>query len=100
MFSLFSRPAADPIYKLAEMLILQQREQQLTVQKQLEVLQTHLEMFKTPAMGPDMPSAVASEDDLMDSLELAAELGNPEAAEVIADPDRLREYIRHYRASV
>jgi hypothetical protein len=99
MFSLFTRPKPDPIYDVLILFLQAQRDREVSIQKQLEVLQTHLEMFKAAPAGQDLTTTPATEDDLLNALELAAEMGNPEASEVIADPDRLREYIRYYRAS-
>jgi hypothetical protein len=92
-------PPPDPSVELMRVMAENQRLQQENHRKQIELFEQWLGLFKQPAADPNLPGPSQSDADIRDMLELSAELGNPEAADILADEKRLSAYVRYTRAS-
>jgi hypothetical protein len=82
-----------------QLMLENQRDQLAILQEQQATFNRWLELFKPPADNP-APGPDRQEQDLREMLELSAQMGNPEAEDILADESRLKAYIRYTRASM
>ncbi len=94
-----SAGSVDPLVALMTVMAENQRLTMANHEKQLALFAEWLQLFKQPSGQPEDQRPNRDEEEIRDMLELSAEMGNPEAADILADEKRLSAYIRYSRAS-